>query len=135
MSGLNLSKVAFGCPSIDVLRQRQRSRVSDGEVPVSTRFRPKRADELVGGSLYWIIRHQLIARQSILGFADAEAGHRTIIRLDARLIPVRAWPRRAHQGWRYLVAADAPPDFGSGAESLDELPEELLSELAALALV
>ena len=46
----------------------------DGIVPIVTRFRPTRADELVGGSLYWIIKHRIAARQTILGFDRAAVG-------------------------------------------------------------
>jgi hypothetical protein len=103
-------------------------------VPIQTRFRPKRADELIGGSIFWIIKHRIAARQTILGFAES-AERRTIIELDARLVPVRAWPKRAHQGWRYLPAADAPGDFDGGDDTLGELPPALLSTLSALALI
>ncbi len=65
---LHMSKVAFSCASIDTLRRRLESRVRDGVVPIVTRFRPKRADELIGGSLYWIVKQRIAARQTILGF-------------------------------------------------------------------
>jgi hypothetical protein len=135
MSSLHISKVAVGCPSLDALRKRQQSRLSEGVVPIVTRFRPKRADELVGGSIYWIVKHRVTARQTILGFGEREEDRRTIIRLDPELVPVRAQPRRAHQGWRYLAAADAPCDLASDESGLAELPPELTARLAALALI
>jgi hypothetical protein len=95
---------------------------------------PKRADALVGGSLYWIIKHRLIARQAILGFATGADG-RAIVRLDPLLVRVRAWPKRAHQGWRYLDAADAPPDLDGEPDGIDALPPALLGKLVGLALV
>ena len=52
MSSLNISKVAIGCANLDALRKRQESRRTGDIVPVHTRFRPKRADELIGGSIY-----------------------------------------------------------------------------------
>jgi len=131
---LHLSKVAVGCASYEALRQRIESRAGDGVVAITTRFRPKRADELIGGSIYWIVKHRIIARQTILGFADGE-DRRTLIRLDARLVPVRAYPRRAHQGWRYLDAADVPEDFDSGEADIGALPPALAGELSALALI
>jgi hypothetical protein len=132
---LNISKVAVGCASLDALRARQALRMADGIVPVVTRFRPKRADELVGGSIYWIVRHRIAARQAIVGFAEREEDRRTIIRLHPELVPVRALPRRAHQGWRYLAAEDAPLDLDGDETGLAELPPELTARLSALALI
>ncbi|HWT12741.1 MAG TPA: DUF1489 domain-containing protein [Allosphingosinicella sp.] len=135
MPSLHISKVAVGCGSVEALRRRQEPRVVDGVVPITTRFRPKRADELIGGSIYWIVKHRIAVRQTIVGFAENEADRRTIIRLDARLVPVRALPRRAHQGWRYLVASEAPPDLGGAGDGLEALPPLLAERLAVLALI
>lgn len=135
MGILNISKVAVGCASLEALKRRQQARVSNGIVPVVTRFRPKRSDELVGGSIYWIVKHRITARNLILGFEEAPDEKKTIIRLDPQLVPVRAWPKRAHQGWRYLTPADAPQDFFGAEGGLSELPPSLLSALSALALV
>lgn len=131
---LHISKVAVGCGSVDALRLRQQARLRDGHVPIVTRFRPKRADELIGGSIFWIIRHRLVMRQAILGFAEREEDRRTIIRLDPLLVAVMAQPRRAHQGWRYLSDADAPADL-DGSDGVGKLPSVLAEELAALALI
>jgi hypothetical protein len=129
---LHMSKVAVSCASIETLRRRLAARARDGVVPVLTRFMPKRADELVGGSLYWIVKHRIAARQTILGFDVRASDRRTIIRLDAELVPVSATAKRAHQGWRYLAAEDAPPDLAEGDESL---PPDLAGKLAVLALI
>ena len=134
MASLHISKVAVGCASLDALRKRQQLRASDGVVPIVTRFRPKRADELVGGSIYWIVKHRITARQQIIGFAENEE-RKTIIQLAAALVPVRARPKRAHQGWRYLTAEDAPVDFDGVDDGLGVLPPELLTKLSALALI
>jgi hypothetical protein len=135
MSALNISKVAVGCGNVEALRRRQDSRRQGGIVPLTTRFRPKRADELIGGSVYWIVKHRITVRQTIIGFAESESDRRTIIKLDPDLVPVRALPRRAHQGWRYLPAADAPPDLDGGGDGLAELPARLAEQLAVLALI
>lgn len=135
MPQLHMSKVAFACASLDALAARQRSRLQDGIVPLVTRFMPKRADELIGGSLYWIIKHRLIARQTIIGFAVSTGDGRTIIRLDPQLIRVRTLPKRAHQGWRYLSIVDAPADLDGEPDGIDALPPALLGRLASLALV
>ena len=132
---LHISKVAVGCGSLDALRRRQLGRVSDGVVAIHTRFRPKRADALIGGSLYWIVKHRIAARQTIIGFGEDEAERKTIIRLDARLVAVMPFPRRAHQGWRYLAETDVPADIGADVGNIEALPPALLGALSALALV
>ena len=130
---LHLTKVAVGCASLEALRNRVARRVSDGVVRVPTRMRPKRMEELVGGSLHWIVKHRIIARQQILRFDERSDGRIDIV-CSAELETVPPKPRRAHQGWRYLEDEDAPTgaDDGSG---LSELPPRLYGKLAALALV
>ncbi len=134
MSSLNISKVAVGCASLDALRRRQAARAAAGIVPIVTRFRPKRADELIGGSIFWILQHRITARQTILGFEEREEDRRTIIRLSSELVPVRPHPKRAHQGWRYLQGEDAPADLAEGDVEA-ELPPALARTLVALALI
>jgi hypothetical protein len=130
---LHLTKVAFACRDLEALQRRVAGRTVGGEIRVVTRMRPKRMDELIGGSLYWIVKHRLIAGQQILRFEDRPDGRIDIV-CSAELATVSPMPRRAHQGWRYLEEADAPSseDDGSG---LGALPPRLYGRLAALALV
>src|SRR4029450_3144962 len=75
---------------------------------------PRRRDEILdGGSLYWVIKGFVLVRQRIVdvradGKGGGTAGGGSV--LDRKLVPTRAHPRRAFQGWRYLEAADAPRD-------------------------
>ena len=133
MPQLHLTKVAFGCRDLATLQGRVSARAEGGELRVATRMRPKRADELIGGNLYWIVKHRIIAGLEILRFDDREDGRIDIV-CAAELRTVAPIPRRAHQGWRYLEEVDAPStdDDGSG---LGELPPRLYGRLAALALV
>ncbi|WP_420139033.1 DUF1489 domain-containing protein [Sphingomonas sp.] len=132
---LHLTKVAVGCSDADLLRERLTGRAAAGETFVTTRYRPTRHTELIGGSLFWIIKHQLVARSQILRFEEDERGH-CLIRLEEMLVPVRARPKRAHQGWRYLVEADAPADLlGDETDDLAALPSNLVRELASLYLL
>jgi hypothetical protein len=131
---LHLTKVAVGCASLEALQNRIARRVAaDGVVRVPTRMRPKRMEELVGGSLHWIVKHRMIARQQILRFEDRSDGRIDIV-CSADLVVIPPKPKRAHQGWRYLADDEAPSgeDDGSG---LAELPPRLYGKLAALALV
>jgi hypothetical protein len=134
MPALHLTKVAVGCSDAEKLRARMASRAADGEVAIQTRYRPTRHAELIGGSMYWIVKHRLIGRQEILGFGEDARGH-CLIRLDARIVPVRIRPKRAHQGWRYLTADDAPSDHDGEPDALSEMPARMVSALAALALI
>lgn len=133
MPPLHMTRLAFGCASLDVLRDRLEAKARDGATWITTRYRPTRHAELIGGSLYWILRHQLVARQRILGFAEDEGRWR--IELDVGLVAVRTQPRRAHQGWRYLAGTDAPPDLDGDEEELAAMPLPLASALAALGLI
>lgn len=130
---LHLTKVAFGAAGVEHLRDRLADRGRTGPVALTTRYLPKRHEEIAGhGSLYWILKHQLVARSPILGFGEVEGG-RTSILLDPGLVLVMPSPRRAHQGWRYLDGKEAPPDLGTG--DMASLPRELAGKLAELGLV
>lgn len=132
---LHLTKVAFGVSSLDHLADRLRARALDGPVFLTTRYLPKRHVEIAGeGSLFWIIKHALVARSPILSFGEAEGG-RVAIHIDPALRLVRARPKRAHQGWRYLEAADAPGDLGGGEAGVADMPPALIGRLAELALI
>ena len=132
---LHLTKVAFGAISLDHLATRLRERSADGPVFLTTRYLPKRHEEILGGgSLFWIIKHTLVARSPILQFGDAEGG-RVAIHLDPALVLTEGRPKRAHQGWRYLEAADAPADLGDGVLAGDAMPVGLIGKLAALGLI
>ncbi len=132
---LHLTKVAFGATSLDHLATRLRERSADGPVFLTTRYLPKRHEEIIGGgSLFWIIKHTLVARSPILQFGEAEGG-RVAIHIDPALVLTEGRPKRAHQGWRYLEAADAPADLGDGVLAGDAMPVGLIGELAALGLI
>jgi hypothetical protein len=132
---LHLTKVAFGASGVEHLAERLLERAAAGPVFLTTRYLPKRHAEIAGqGSLFWIIKHSLVARSPILSFGEAEGG-RVAIHLDPHLVLTQGRPKRAHQGWRYLEDADAPTDLGGDISSGDALPAALIGKLAALGLV
>ncbi len=135
---LNMTKIAFRSESPATLRKWLESHIdnaaTNGEARLTTRYKPKRFEEMVGGSLYWIHQKKIVGRSPIIGFQDNGEG-RQWIRLEPKLIAVQPLPRRAHQGWRYLEDTDAPADLGDGAEGAEEIPAEMLGELANLGLV
>jgi hypothetical protein len=132
---LHMTKVAYGAQSLDELHGwfRERRVEGDGTARLTTRYLPKRHAEMIGGSLFWIHKHQLVARSEILAFEEAEGG-KTHIVIAARVIDVHPVPRRAHQGWRYLEDENAPRDLADG-EVAQALPANLAGELAKLGLV
>ncbi|UZK65268.1 DUF1489 family protein [Sphingomonas sp. M1-B02] len=136
---LHLTKVAFGCDSIEFLQERLALRAAHEPAFLTTRYLPKRHAEIAGegitgGSLFWIIKHRLVGRSPITGFGEAEGG-KVAIFLEPRLILVQAVPKRAHQGWRYLEGENAPVDLGEASEGVSELPPQLVGELAAMGLI
>ena len=133
MAKLHLTRVAVGCPDYPSLDARIAARAEQGEVRFTTRFKPKRANELIGGRLHFIIRHMIVGRVEILAFDDRDDGRVDIV-CAARLEPVHPQPKRAHQGWRYLSEADAPKT-ADGASGIGDLPPELYRELAAISLI
>jgi len=132
MPQLHLTKVAFGCRDPEALRVRVAGRAEHGEIRIATRMRPKRHEELIGGNLYWIVKHRIIGGLRILRFEDRSDGRIDIICVGD-LQTVAPIPKRAHQGWRYFELDAASLDVESSGVA--ELPPQLYGRLAALALV
>ena len=141
---LHIIKLCVGCDSLAELAGWQKKRLQEkrakGQKPELvhvTRMTPKRTEEILdGGSLYWVIKGQIAARQKLLAFQAVKKNgiaHCGLV-YDRELVPVVARPRRAFQGWRYLEAADAPPDLAR-TKGAKDLPESLQRELAALGIL
>jgi hypothetical protein len=127
---LSMTKIAYRSGSLDNLRRW----VEEGpEALMTTRYLPTRHAEMIGGSLYWIMEHAIVARCEILGFEQRE-DRRWTIRLAPRLILVHPKAKRAHQGWRYLEERNAPPDLQEGEQQSDALPGRLIRKLSQLGL-
>ena len=129
---LHLTKVAFGAKSREDMAGWFATRGE--EARLTTRYLPKRHVELVGGSLFWILKGQLVFRSPILGFEAAEGG-KTHIVISTRLIPLYPEACRAHQGWRYLADENAPRDLAEGEDAGEAMPGKLAGDLARLGLV
>lgn len=143
---LHLLKMAVGVETVEHLAERQQQRLrsarADGESPMLrhlTRNAPRRADEvLAGGSIYWIIRGAIRARQGIVGFdraVDGKGRRRCALILDPRIVATEARPHRAMRGWRYLMAEEAPADRPQGPSDEEALPPHLAAELRELGLL
>jgi hypothetical protein len=128
---LHLTKIAFGAKCYDDLAGWFEGRTS---IRLTTRNRPTRHEEVVGGSLFWIINHAIVARSPITAFVKTEDGRWDIV-LEPSLIRVHQQPKRAHQGWRYLTDDKAPKDVADGEDIGDALPGKLAMKLERLGLV
>ena len=127
---LSMTKIAYRSGSLENLR----AWVEAGpEAHMTTRYCPKRHEEMIGGSLYWILDHAIVARSEILGFEQRE-DRRWTIRLAPKLILVHPKAKRAHQGWRYLTERAAPADLAEGELASDAMPGRLVRELSKLGL-
>lgn len=143
---LHLLKLCVGAESIADLEswiaERRRLAEKKGgafEQFHTTRMVPKRVAELTdGGSLYWVIKGMVAARQTLLEvrpFTDGEGISRCHLVLDPTVIAVRPRPCRPFQGWRYMPAEDAPGDLGAVEAEVGHLPETMRKELRALGLI
>ena len=143
---LNLIKLCVGADSVqdleDWIKQKLKDKRKRGEKPEHihrTRMVPKRADELTdGGSLYWVIRGEIMCRQRIRAirpFRDKDGIGRCGVVLDPKIVLVAPRPFRAFQGWRYLDVKDAPRDLAKVVKGAAAMPETLRRELRELGLM
>jgi hypothetical protein len=143
---LNLIKLCVGCDSVAELsswiKQRLKQKKARKEKPKhihTTRMVPKRVDELLdGGSLYWVIRGQVMCRQDLVAirpFVDKDGVGRCRLVLRPKVVPVEPRPFRAFQGWRYLDSKDAPRDLDRAAPGARNMPEQMRRELRELGLL
>ena len=136
---INLVKLCVGAERVEDLELWQAARgagVSDYQPRHVTRMWPKREAELVnGGSLYWVFKGLILARQQVLRLDEVigEDGIRRCgIVMDREVIRTESVPRRAFQGWRYLPVEDAPADLTLARAEEDDLPHELSAALAEI---
>ncbi len=137
---LNLIKLSVGTEDVDQLRHFQARRKKElGRVQHVTRMMPRRREELLaGGSIYWVIRGHVLARQRLLDI-EAVTGRdgtpRTAFVLDPELVRTVPRAHRPFQGWRYLKDEDAPADLTEAGEGAEDMPPEMLAELKDLGLI
>ncbi|MCS6890496.1 MAG: DUF1489 domain-containing protein [Rhodovarius sp.] len=140
---VHLIKLAVGIRDAAQLRDLQARRAQmSPPLRHQTRMLPKRREDILGGgSIYWVIAGYVSVRQRILDIREERWEDGTpcaALVLDPLLVPVAARPVKPFQGWRYLAAADAPPDLAPepvAARGVEALPEALRRELRALCLL
>ncbi|MGB8813397.1 MAG: DUF1489 domain-containing protein [Paracoccaceae bacterium] len=138
---IHILKLCVGADSVEDLtdwQDSQKGRWPAGCAVHVTRMWPKREAEVTsGGSLYWVIKGVVLARQRIVRFEEiigSDGIRRCGLVLDAQVVRTEPAPRRAFQGWRYLDPADAPRDLAKGREREEKLPDELARALADIGL-
>ncbi|MBE3640266.1 DUF1489 family protein [Mangrovicoccus algicola] len=139
MTAVHLVKLCVGAEKVEDLMAWQEMRAQatpDGLPRHVTRMWPKREAELLGsGSLYWVFKGLILARQAVLRLDEVvtqDGIRRCAIVLDRTIIRTEARPRRPFQGWRYLDPADAPPDMTARAAAEPALPPALAAALAEI---
>jgi hypothetical protein len=144
---LHLIKLAVGCESVKELKQwiaermlaAKKKGLPQHHIHV-TRMTPKRVEDiLAGGSLYWVIRGEIAAREKIIAiepFRDRDGIGRCRLVMQPKVIAVSPRPMRPFQGWRYLKLDEAPADLGkTSAAGVAAMPEPLRRELRDLGLL
>ena len=144
---LHLIKLAVGCSSVTELKgwvaERMKTAKKKGlpqhHIHV-TRMTPKRIDEILnGGSLFWVIRGEVAAREKIIAiepFRDKDGIGRCRLVMQPKVIAVAPRPMRPFQGWRYFTEEAAPPDLGkAAAATIAAMPEPMRRELRDLGLL
>ena len=136
---VHLLKLSVGSESVESIAawqaqwRKQRGRKHYAHV---TRMWPKREAEILnGGSIYWVVKGLILARQRVLGleeFIGQDGIRRCGIVCEAALIRTTTVPKRAFQGWRYLDPGDAPADLPKGRAQETPLPPELNRALAEI---
>lgn len=136
---IHLIKLSVGTESVETLMDWQASRTAgyaDGCPRHVTRMWPKRESEILsGGSIYWVIKGVIQARQPVLRLDEVigdDGIRRCAIVLKPGLIRTQHALKRPFQGWRYLTPQDAPADLPEGRESEEPLPADLSAALAEI---
>ena len=138
---LHLVKMAVGASDVEELRRFRAQRFAERGVSwVYTRNHPRRAEAVLGGgSLYWVVKGQIRARQRVIGFRserDDNGRAFCLILTDPGFVVTLPRPFRPFQGWRYLPPTDVPKDAPGGpGGDFSAMPDHMLVELRELGLI
>lgn len=141
---LHLIKMSVGSTSVGSMHAWQRSRAfrhSGGRRAGvhKTTHKPRREAELLdGGSIYWVVKGHVIARNPLIAFEVDESkpsGKRVSIVYGLPIVPTVPRRHRPFQGWRYFDPKLAPPDLPGGLKGRKNLPPELAVKLDELGLL
>ena len=141
----HLIKLSVGVEDVNHLARLQKKRLEDArrrgeaaELKHVTRNTPRRSAEILkGGSIYWVIKGFIRARQPVIDIRPVERDDgrpACALVLQPGLIHTELRNFRPFQGWRYLEDDSAPPDAPPGYQWL-EGPDEMFEELKELGLL
>ncbi len=138
---IHLKKLCVGANDVrDLFNRQEFIRQKYSETIHITRMFPKKYKDLLDeGSIYWVFKGYMRARQNIIGI-DRIMGDDKIKRckilLSKEIMLTAPKKTRPFQGWRYLEKKDIPKDdILYDPKNFDSSNEELISELSNLGLV
>ena len=144
---VNIVKLAVGIQSVEELALIQRRFLTQPEVDAnrgfyhSTKLMPKKHEAIVkSGSLYWVIKGVICARQKIISITKQEGSDgikRCKIYLDDSIIKTAPIRKRPFQGWRYLKKNKTPADITNPITGTfdDDIPLEVQRQLLEVGLL
>ena len=139
---VNLIKLCVGAQNVSDLYNWQKNRlIHDKNLEnhttfFITRMRPKRENDILnGGSIFWVFKGLILARQKIIGF-DNFMSEDNILRckviLDRKIVLTDAYHKKPFQGWRYFSQKEAPKDREIFSDEKTQLPLKIEKELSEL---
>ncbi len=139
---VNIVKICVGAKGVEDLWLWQKEKLSssiNSSIVHITRMRPKREKELLnGGSIYWVFKGYILARQRILSLSEIKSKDGLVrcgLVLDPEINLTYPVKKRPFQGWRYLKDEDAPKDFETFVPGTESIPKDLKLALSELGIV
>ena len=139
---MNLIKLCVGAQNVSDLYNWQKNRLIRDKGLKSratffiTRMRPKRENDILnGGSIFWVFKGLILARQKIIGFDNFMSEDnisRCKVILDRKIILTDAYHKKPFQGWRYFSQQEAPKDREIFSDEKNQLPLKIEKELSEL---
>ncbi len=139
---INIIKICVGAKGVHDLwvwqKEKQATDINSKIIHV-TRMRPQREHELLnGGSIYWVFKGLILARQEIISLQELRSADGILkcgLVLSPELYLTYPVRKRPFQGWRYLKTSDAPKDLEKYSPGNDDLPKDLKMAMSELGLV
>ena len=142
---INLIKLCVGAESVSDLYYWQKNRLivknnsREKFTYFVTRMRPKRELEVLnGGSIYWVFKCLILARQKIVSFENHISTDNILrckIILNAKIYLTDTYQKKPFQGWRYFKIEDSPKDKEIFDKNKKPLPLKIEKELEEIGIL